>query len=183
MQVRFRRGARDSCEITVRRDDGVVLHASQRVRRGATPHDLVHFAVEETLELREGFWGCVAAGAEFKSFERVAGRRRPHAGERSREILGRARRQLTTAEVLAGTVERLAREHWDNDPPRLMREVERQLSNCEAPESEISGERIADACAALRDYERRWGELPVDRELVADWPPMAVRAQPGRRRR
>ena len=183
MHVRFRRGARDSCEITVRRDDGVVLHAFQRVRRAGPPHDLVHFAVEETLELTEGFWGCIAAGAEFKSYERVAGRRRPHAGERSQEILKRARRQLTTAEVLAGAVECLAREDWDNDPPRLLREVERQLTNCERPESEISGERIAHACAALRDYERRWLELPVGRELVADWPPTAPRAQSGRQRR
>lgn len=52
-----------------------------------------------------------------------------------------------------------------------MREIERQLSNCEPPDSAITGERVADACAVLRDYERRWAQLPVGEDLVTSWPP------------
>ena len=128
VQVSFVRSERNSCEIVVKRDDGVVLRSVQPLRGSRPPHDLVHFAVEGALELGEGVWGCIAEGAEFKSFEHVSGRRRPHAGERSRAILRRARRQLTTAEVLAGAVERLAQTGWQSDPPRVCREVERQLS-------------------------------------------------------
>ncbi len=170
MEVSFARTGPNACEIVVRRDDGVVLRAVQPARPTRPPHDLVHFAVERSLELAEGFWGCVAAGAEFKSFERVSGRRRPHAHERSRDILRRARRQLTTAEVLAGTVERLSSLGWDNDRPRLLREVDRQLSNCEAPRPALNGEPIAYACEVLRGHQRRWRELPVGHDLVVDWP-------------
>ena len=171
VQVSFVRGTRNSCEIVVRRDDGVVLRAVQPLRGTRPPHDLVHFAVEGALELAEGFWGCIAEGAEFKSFERVSGRRRPRASERSREILRRARRQLTTAEVLAAAVERLAHLGWESDPPRLCTEVERQLSNCEPPRPAVSGERIAHACKVLCEYERRWAQLPVGHSLDAGWSP------------
>ncbi len=170
MQVSFTPNARGDCEILVRRDDGVLLRAVQPLRGTRAPHDLVHFAVEGALELQGGFWDCVAKGAEFKSFERVGGRRPPHASERSREILSKARRQLTTAEVLAGAVERLAARGWGNDRERLLREVDRQLSNCEPPRPPISGERIAHACALLRDHERSWSQLPVGQALVLDWP-------------
>ena len=174
MQVNFVRSERNSCETVVERDDGVVVRSVQPLRGSRPPHDLVHFAVESALELGEGLWGCIAEGAEFKSFEHVSGRRRPHAGERSREILRAARRQLTTAEVLAGAVERLAHTGWQSDLPRLSREVERQLSNCEPPRPPISGERIAQACEVLRDHERRWAQLPVGHRLDARWPPRRV---------
>ena len=171
MQVNFVRSERNSCETVVERDDGVVVRSVQPLRGSRPPHDLVHFAVESALELGEGLWGCIAEGAEFKSFERVCGRRRPHASERSSEILRRARRQLTTAEVLAGAVERLAHMGLESDLPRLSREVERQLSNCERPRPAICGERIVRACEALREHERRWAQLPVGHSLDARWPP------------
>lgn len=171
VEVSFVRSKSHACEIIVKRDDGVVLRSVQPLRDSRTPHDLVHFAVEGALELGEGLWGCVAEGAEFKSFEHVSGRRRPHARERSRDIVRRARRQITTAEVLAGAIERLAHSGWDGDQPRLYREVERQLSNCEPPRPPISGERVARACVVLRDHERRWAELPVGQSLDVRWPP------------
>ena len=89
----------------------------------------------------------------------------------SREILRRARRQLTTAEVLAGAVERLAHWGWGDDQSRLSREVERQLSNSEAPRPPISGERIVRACEVLRQHEREWAELSVGQSVDACWVP------------
>jgi hypothetical protein len=86
-----------------------------------------------------------------------------------REILKRARRQLTTAEVLTGAVERLAGLGWDRDPPRLMREIERELSNCEPPRPPVSAERICRACEAVREYEDRWSRLAAGETLVVQW--------------
>jgi hypothetical protein len=170
IEVSFVRAGSDSCELIIRRDDGVELRGHAHGREGRAPHDLVHFVVEGSLELSQGFWGCVAEGAEFKSLELVAGRRRPHATEHSRAILKRARRELTTAEVLTAAVERLTRLRWDRDPPRLMREIERELSNCEPPRSAISTERICRACAVLREHERRWSRLSVGQSMVLQWP-------------
>jgi hypothetical protein len=100
MEVSFVRAGSDSCELIIRRDDGVELRGHGHGREGRAPHDLVHFVVEGSLELSQGFWGCVAEGAEFKSLELVAGRRRPHATEHSREILKRANGQSVTAILL-----------------------------------------------------------------------------------
>ena len=43
------------------------------------PHDLEHLIVDVALNIRNGFWGRVAAGAEFKSLQvtTVRPRRRP----------------------------------------------------------------------------------------------------------
>lgn len=180
MQIGFLRVSREMCEIAVRRDDGVVLRGHQRARGGGPPHDLVHLAVEGALELSDGFWACVAAGAEFRSLDRTAGRRPPHARDRSRTVLRGARRQLTTAEVLAGAVERLAASRLDRDPARLLHAVQHRLSNCEAPRPAIDAERLCRACAILREYDRRWRRLPVGHELVAEWPLKSP--APGRRR-
>ena len=43
---------------------------------GDLPHDLFHFVIESELGIRYGFWGCVAAGATF----RTTGRKRTPQG-------------------------------------------------------------------------------------------------------
>ena len=37
---------------------------------GDLPHDLYTFVIEDALDLEYGFWGCVAAGATFKTLGR-----------------------------------------------------------------------------------------------------------------
>jgi hypothetical protein len=37
---------------------------------GDLPHDLYTFVIENALGLEHGFWGCVAAGATFKTLGR-----------------------------------------------------------------------------------------------------------------
>ena len=37
---------------------------------GDLPHDLYTFVIEDALDLERGFWGCVAAGATFKTLGR-----------------------------------------------------------------------------------------------------------------
>lgn len=44
---------------------------------GDLPHDLMTFVVEDGLGLEHGFWGCVAAGATF----RTLGRKRTEQGK------------------------------------------------------------------------------------------------------
>jgi hypothetical protein len=37
---------------------------------GDLPHDLATFVIEQALGIEHGFWGCVAAGATFRSLGR-----------------------------------------------------------------------------------------------------------------
>ena len=47
-----------------------VLERIIRPSEGDLPHDLYTFVIERALDLRHGFWGCVAAGATFKTLGR-----------------------------------------------------------------------------------------------------------------
>jgi hypothetical protein len=37
---------------------------------GDLPHDLYTFVIEDALDIEHGFWGCLAAGATFKTLGR-----------------------------------------------------------------------------------------------------------------
>ena len=58
---------------------------------GDLPHDLSTFAIEASLGIAFGFWGCVAAGARFRSL----GRKRT---EQGRAVIRRHRVELDEAE-------------------------------------------------------------------------------------
>lgn len=61
---------------------------------GDLPHDLYTFVIEDAVGLEHGFWGCVAAGATFKTL----GRKRTPQGKavihRYLEELDAAERQV-----------------------------------------------------------------------------------------
>jgi len=71
----------------------VIPGATMALGRGDLPHDLVHLIVEASTGLDHGFWGCLAAGATFKSL----GRKPTRPG---REIIQRHRDELRASEVL-----------------------------------------------------------------------------------
>jgi hypothetical protein len=58
---------------------------------GDLPHDLATFAIEQALGIEHGFWGCVAAGATFRSL----GRKRTPQGK---AVIGRHLEELDAAE-------------------------------------------------------------------------------------
>src|SRR5688500_15667644 len=64
---------------------------------GDVPHDLATFVIEAELGISHGFWGCVAAGATFKSL----GRRRTEPG---RAVIRRHAAELDEAEALVNEV-------------------------------------------------------------------------------
>lgn len=46
------------------RDDGTSTRCPMP-KQGILPHDFVHYVVEDTLDLRQGFWGILAIGVGF----------------------------------------------------------------------------------------------------------------------
>lgn len=59
---------------------------------GDLPHDLYTFVIEEALGLEHGFWGCIAAGATF----RTTGRKRTPQGK---AVIQRHLAELDAAEA------------------------------------------------------------------------------------
>ena len=64
---------------------------------GHLPHDLYTFVIEDALDLEFGFWGCVAAGATFKTL----GRKRTPQGK---AVIDRHLDELNAAEARVNAI-------------------------------------------------------------------------------
>lgn len=69
MTVTFRRVGR-GCAWTALRPPRTVVPGPTMAAGGDLPHDLYTFVIEDALAIEYGFWGCVAAGATFRTLGR-----------------------------------------------------------------------------------------------------------------
>lgn len=76
MTVTFHRRGR-TCSWTALRPPRSVVPGPAMAAGADLPHDLYTFVIEDALDLEFGFWGCVAAGATF----RTLGRKRTPQGQ------------------------------------------------------------------------------------------------------
>jgi hypothetical protein len=74
MVVTFRRQGR-GCAWTALRPPRTIVPGPTMAAGGDLPHDLYTFVIEDALSIQFGFWGCVAAGATFRTLGR---KRTPH---------------------------------------------------------------------------------------------------------
>ena len=86
----FRRQGR-GCSWTALRPPRTVVPGPTMAAGGDLPHDLYTFVIEEALGIEHGFWGCVAAGATFKTL----GRKRTPQGK---AVIARHLEDLDSAE-------------------------------------------------------------------------------------
>src|SRR4051794_21602515 len=117
MDVTFTRSGERKYTTIVKRNDGVMLQVQSHDRPTALPHDIMHFIVERRLQLRQGFWGCVAAGAMFPGMQVISGRLRPHAEARSQSLIKAAQESLSEAEVLVSRLLYITDNKLDSDWP------------------------------------------------------------------
>lgn len=69
MTVTFHKRGR-TCGWTAQRPPRSIVPGPTMAAGGDLPHDLHTFVIEQALGLEFGFWGCVAAGATFKTLGR-----------------------------------------------------------------------------------------------------------------
>lgn len=69
MTVTFSKRGR-GCAWTALRPPRSVVPGPTMAAGGDLPHDLYTFVIEDALGLEFGFWGCVAAGATFRTLGR-----------------------------------------------------------------------------------------------------------------
>ena len=168
----------------VERDDGAVYrlyggHAGPRL-----PHDIMHLVVERELHIGDGIWGGIAAGIIFESMQHVSGRRPPHAGDRSKDLLAGFRRPGLRAEALANFVEYVAGlDHPTN--LQIMTLAATRLTVLEPADARVDPALVAAAAQALQVEAARWARLRVGEELSYDWPlqARAARARTARTRK
>jgi hypothetical protein len=95
VEVTFRKLIEQRCSywVAVRGKRTVVPGTAMALGRGDMPHDLTQLVVEAGMGLQYGFWGCVAAGATFKS----TGRKRTKPG---RAIIAQHQDELRQTELI-----------------------------------------------------------------------------------
>jgi hypothetical protein len=179
MRVRFPRlPDHERAYALVERDDGAVYRLYGGPAGPRLPHDVRHFVVERELRITDGIWGGIAAGIVFDSMEHVSGRRAPHAGERSRELLASFHQPGLRAEALANLVECVAGlEHPSDLMIRTLAAT--KLTVLPPADAELDPGEIAAAAQALQVEAARWARLRVGEELSYDWPRAAVAARGG----
>jgi hypothetical protein len=160
----------------VERDDGAVYRLYGGPAGPRLPHDIRHLVVERELHIIDGIWGGIAAGIVFSSMEHISGRRPPHAGEWSRELLTAFRQPGLRAEALANLVERVAALDHPSDQ-QIMTLAATQLSVLPENGTDVEPAEIAAAAQALQVEAARWARLRVGEQLSYDWPRAAVAAR------
>ena len=112
LAVEVHKGPTRRYRSVLHRADGVEIEldggAYNRLGTRELPHDVAHLIVEDELGLDRGVWGVLAAGGLFRGASVVAGRQRPHAARRGREIVAAAVEQLNQAEIITRAVCNLA---------------------------------------------------------------------------
>ena len=96
MVVTFARRGR-GCSWQALRPPRTIVPGPTMAAGGDLPHDLYTFVIEDALKIEFGFWGCVAAGATFKTL----GRRRTPQG---RVIISDHLKELNDAEARVNAI-------------------------------------------------------------------------------
>ncbi len=167
MEVSFHRGKGRDYVSLARRDDGVVVrlqsNSHHRFFDPPLPHDLAHFVVEQELELEAGLWGVIAAGGLFGPDMVVAGRQRPHAAARGREVKRRAGDRLSQAEVLVRVLSEIACAAEESNPAVVHRiPAQRRPDGLDARD-------VRRTCERLREAARQWARVPPGASLDFVW--------------
>lgn len=181
MNIEFHRLPGGYCSQAVR-DDGVTVHVPGFDRKHTVPHDLAHFAAEHGCGVARGFWGSVAAGAMFGGMKVLAGRRPPHADERSRRVIRANAGDIGVAEALAESVFQAYERGLT--PEEAARILARHWSSTRTEPCPYGPRELSAARALLADLADRWHATPAETGMTVEWtlPVDRPPAPPARRR-
>jgi hypothetical protein len=153
----------------VERDDGVVYRLYGGRAGPGLPHDIRHLVTERALGIGDGIWGGIAAGAVFGSMRHVSGRRRPHATQKSRDLLRSFREQGLRAELVADLADRVAG-LADPTPDQVRAMAHSVLATLPPDTATVDPDAVILAARQLRVEAARWARLRVGQSLSYDWP-------------
>jgi hypothetical protein len=155
--------------VTAVRADGMTVQIPSGITPRGLPRELAHFAVEDTLEVRTGFWGSIALGALLSGMQVVEGGEPVLAADRARDVNAATARTVEEAEALvaafAEIVDRGLDARWPQVEPRLQSLAARRGARL-IPLNKTDVVRVA---AAWRDLQARWDQVPIGWRLELVW--------------
>jgi hypothetical protein len=159
MRIRFTKqtGKQDWMECI--RDDGTST-CCPIPKQGILPHDFVHYVVEDTLDLRQGFWGIIAIGAGFPNSQPP--------WDASKFDLP----NLTQGLQAESLVECFQAEMWNGFQPspnfQDILEITCQQRGISTPQA-LSSAALQQVRSRLKEFSRQWQMLAVGETLEVEF--------------
>ncbi|WCB92089.1 hypothetical protein DSM104299_00771 [Baekduia alba] len=166
MDVTFHREAGRAYYALARRPDGVVVHlrgGSYNRFEPPLPHDIAHLVVERQLDLERGVWGTLEAGGLFPLASVHAGRQKPRASARGKDITKANSLDLNVAEVAVAAVCMIVHGELPHDDRAITR-----LTGHRRP-STLTPQAIPPLADRLREAAWQWRGVPVGGTLTLAW--------------
>lgn len=165
MRIDVTKGLKDD-GIRITRADGSAA-STHFPKKGPFPHDLVHIVVEETLGLRNAFWGMIAAGRHPEEIGALASSL-GHASAAKAHVPDPSIIELIQAERL---VECFEAEIWGGPAALedLQSVADAAFSASLVPRVVLSPDDVAAIRNRLTALQAQWNSLPPGGTLGCDW--------------
>ena len=164
MLVLFTKQKNRTYTVTVERTDRVRLQFHGVGKKFLIPHDLAHLIVESKLNMRQGFWGCVADGALFSGMTVIEGRQKAHARLISQRIIKEARQQLRLAECLVRVFDEISIAKSNLvEAQKLLAQISPDIR------PKLADSTILDICFTLRAFQTNWQLIDLYESVELTW--------------
>lgn len=165
MRIEITKGRTDD-GIRITRANGTVA-LTRFPKKGPFPHDLVHVAVEDTLGLRNAFWGMIAGGRHPEEIAALASAL-GHSSAAKAHVPDPSIIELIQAERL---VECFEAEIWGGPAALedLQSVADAAFSTSLVPRLVLSEADVAAIRGRLSDLQAEWNSLPPGGTLACDW--------------
>jgi hypothetical protein len=157
-------------ETTAVRADGVTIAIGGHGFAHRLPRHLAHFAVEDALQLRHGFWGSLAAGALVSGARIADGQPTPSGtAEKSAAVIEATAPFVSEARSLVGAFDDIVEQRLESRWPQVDPALQTLTIRRGARLVSLTKTDVARVTAAWRELQARWEKVPVGGTLELDW--------------
>lgn len=166
MRVTIFKGQADD-RIEIRRADGSVAE-TRFPKKGPVPHDAVHWIVEETLGLRAGFWGMIAAGKHPEDVQQIA-KAAGHASAGRAGVPDASIVELLQAERLVECFEAAL---WSGgaDAAQIRHMGEAGCATSHVAFPDVTDATLEEVMLQVIALHEDWSPAPVGHSMTFGWP-------------
>ncbi len=166
MDVHITKGS-DRDWIRIIHDNGQIMETTFP-KKGAIPHDAVHYFVEHALQFQNGFWAMVAAGEHPEAIAEIA-KKAGHASASRASIPAPHIVQLLQAERL---VECFEANLWSagSTPSDFRAMADTACASSFTPSVPLSDEMIENIQSQIAAFAQEWMAAPLGYQFCFNWP-------------
>jgi hypothetical protein len=170
MRVRINRVDDRGYTASAARADGVTVSIQGFGFAHGLPRALAHLATEDTLELRQGFWGSVAAGALLPGMSVAEGQSdQTGSSEKTRAITEATALSVADTRGLVAAFDEIVHGNLDARWPQVEPKLQKLTIRRGARSVPLTKTDIARVAATWRALQARWDSLPTGGTLEFEW--------------